>query len=97
MSPNHLLSPQSVLLQQDITGSAEPSVADRSSEFVAVQGGEETSSAAGLLVAAYILMWVVVIALVWLSMKRLDKLNGRLASVEQALRKADQESHSPAP
>lgn len=71
---------------------AQPGVADRSSEFVAVEGGQETSSAASLLVSAYVLMWFFVFAIVYLSNKRLESLSRRLQDLEKALRKADAQS-----
>jgi hypothetical protein len=73
----------------------QPSVADRSTEFVAVSGGEETSSAAGLLVTAYILMWGFIFLLVWLSFRRSSKLETRLVQLEAALQKAEQGQDSP--
>ncbi len=67
------------------TESQTPSVADRSTEFVAVQGGGETSSAAGLLTAAYILMWLFVFAMIWLTQKKLAGFSARLDLVEKGL------------
>jgi CcmD family protein len=68
---------------------SQPTVADRSSEFVAVQGGGETSSAAGLLTAAYIIMWLLVFVFVWLTSKRLKGVSARVEELESALKKAD--------
>ena len=68
---------------------ATPTVSDRSTEFVAVTGGEESSSAGGLLVTAYIIMWAIVFAFVWLSARRVAGLEKRLTSVEQGLKTAD--------
>jgi CcmD family protein len=73
---------------------ATPTVADRSTEFVAVSGGEETSSAAGLLTAAYICMWLVIFAFVFLTSRRLKGIQGRLEDLEAALDKADKASQS---
>lgn len=74
----------------------EQTVSDRSSEFVAVEGGQETASAGGLLVAAYILMWVAVFAFVWMTKKRLGGISSRLSDLELALKKADEASASSA-
>lgn len=70
---------------------ATPTVADRSEEFVAIQGGQETSSAEGLLTAAYILMWVAVFGFIWLSSRRLQNLGSRVEELEGVLKKLDQQ------
>jgi CcmD family protein len=57
----------------------------RSEAFVPVQGGTETTSAATLLVVAYVLMWVLVFGFVWISFRRLTRLDGRLRELEGAL------------
>jgi CcmD family protein len=64
-------------------------VADRSQEFLPVEGSQETSSAGGLLVAAYAIMWVLVFAFIWLTSRRLHGMNGRISQLESALRHAD--------
>lgn len=68
---------------------AEMTVADRSAEFQPVQGGTESSSAGGLLTAAYILMWLAVFVFVWLTAKRVKTLDQRLNDLDVALKKAD--------
>ncbi len=60
-------------------------VADRSTEFVATTGGEETTSAEVLLVAAYILMWALVLGFVWMSWRRQSKLDTRIDNLEKLL------------
>jgi len=67
----------------------EQTVSDRSTEFVAVEGGQETASAGGLLVTAYIIMWVAVFVFVWMTRKRLGGISSRLTDLEVALKKAD--------
>lgn len=62
---------------------------ERSTEFVPVTGGGEGSSAAGLLLAAYVLMWACVFGLVWLSLKKLRGLDARLSQLEQQLDKQE--------
>jgi CcmD family protein len=68
---------------------AEQTVEDRSTEFQPVQGGGETSSAGGLLTAAYVLMWLAVFGFVWLTAKRVKSLDQRLNELDAALKKAD--------
>jgi CcmD family protein len=74
--------------QQNQIDAAE-TVADRSSEFVAVTGGEQTTSAEALLVTAYILMWMFVFAFVFLGIKRQAKLDARLSDLEGELERLD--------
>ncbi|HEX3595555.1 MAG TPA: CcmD family protein [Polyangiaceae bacterium] len=61
---------------------------DRSTEFVAVQGGNEGTSAEGLLVAAYLLMWAALLAFVFLTWRKQGTLERRLAKLDDELRKA---------
>lgn len=62
---------------------------DRSTEFVAVEGGKETASAGTLLVAAYLVMWALLLAFVWLGWRRGQQLATRLDSLEKALDRHD--------
>lgn len=64
-------------------------VEDRSTEFVPVTGGQETTSAEALLLSAYIIMWALVFGFVWLSVRRQRKIDARLDDVERALQRAD--------
>jgi hypothetical protein len=57
----------------------------RSTEFVAVQGGGETTSAASLLIAAYLLMWGLLFAFVFLSWRRQARVEARIAELEKAI------------
>ena len=61
----------------------------RSTEFVAVEGGKETASAATLLVTAYILMWVLLLGFLLLSWRRQRGIEARIAELESALARAD--------
>lgn len=61
------------------------SVADRSTEFVAVSGNEETTSATTLLVAAYAAMWLLILLFVWQSWRRQARLDKRLDELARAL------------
>lgn len=53
------------------------------SEFRPVEGGGETASAGGLLVAAYLLMWALVFGMVAHGVLRQRKLAERLSRLEQ--------------
>lgn len=63
--------------------SADPSA--RSTEFVAVQGGGETTSAATLLVTAYIVMWALLLGFVFLSWRRQGRVETRISELEKAI------------
>ncbi len=75
---------------------AQATVADRSQEFVPVEGSQETSSAGGLLVAAYALMWVLVFGFIWLTSRRLRGMTSRIEELETALRQADSDASAQA-
>ena len=57
----------------------------RSTEFVAVQGGGETTSAASLLIAAYLMMWGLLFVFVFLSWRRQARVETRIAELEKAI------------
>jgi CcmD family protein len=57
----------------------------RSTEFVAVQGGGETTSAATLLVIAYLVMWALLLGFVFLSWRRQGRVETRLSELEKAI------------
>lgn len=66
--------------------SSQPSVSDRSQEFVAVQGGPtESSSAELLLTVAYALMWAAVFGIAILTYRRQAKTLARLDELERTL------------
>lgn len=59
---------------------------DRSTEFVAVSGGgKETTSAGTLLVAAYVVMWALLLGFLYVGWRRGQQLAARLDAVEKAL------------
>jgi hypothetical protein len=65
-----------------------PTVEERSQEFRPVTGGAtETSSAAGLLIAAYILMWAILMGFLFLTFRRQAAVDKRLGELERALPK----------
>jgi CcmD family protein len=57
----------------------------RSTEFVAVEGGPETTSANTLLVVAYAAMWALVFGFLLLSLRRQRQIEQRLAELDRAL------------
>jgi hypothetical protein len=62
----------------------------RSTEFVPVTGGPtETSSAEGLLIAAYVLMWAILMGFLFLTFKRQAAVDKRLSELERSLPKRD--------
>jgi hypothetical protein len=63
------------------------SPADRSTEFVAVQGGSEGTSAEVLLVTAYLIMWAILLAFLLLTWRKQSKIETRLIELDAALRR----------
>lgn len=59
--------------------------ASRSTQFVPVEGGEETTSAEAMLVAAYLVMWALLLAFVGLGWRRQARVETRLAELEKAV------------
>ena len=60
---------------------------DRSTEFVAVQGGNESTSAEALLVTAYLVMWAALIAFVFLTWRKQGALEKRIEKLDDDLRR----------
>ena len=58
---------------------------DRSTEFVPVQGGTETTSAGTMLVVAYLFMWAILLGFVLLTWLRQKALNRRISELERSL------------
>lgn len=63
----------------------QPTPADRATGFEAVQGGGDTTSAATLLVVAYIVMWALLAGFILLSWRRIGRVESRLGGLERAL------------
>jgi hypothetical protein len=61
---------------------------DRSTEFVAVQGGNEGTSAESLLVAAYLLMWAALIVFVFLTWRKQGALEKRVERLDREVRQS---------
>lgn len=65
-----------------------PTVEERSQEFRPVTGGvTESSSAEGLLVTAYVLMWAILMGFLFLTFRRQAAVDKRLGELERALPK----------
>jgi hypothetical protein len=61
---------------------------ERSQEFRPVTGGAtETSSAEGLLITAYVLMWAILMAFLFVTFRRQVAVDKRLGELERALPK----------
>jgi hypothetical protein len=69
-------------LKADVVA-AEPGA--RSTEFVPVEGGGETTSAELLLVVAYLVMWGILLAFVGLGWRRQQRLETRLGELERSV------------
>ena len=60
----------------------------RSQEFVPVTGGPtETSSAEGLLITAYVLMWAILMGFLFVTFRRQAAVDKRLGELERSLSK----------
>ncbi|HVY27378.1 MAG TPA: CcmD family protein [Polyangiaceae bacterium] len=67
---------------------APATVESRSQEFRPVPGGSTDSSSAGaLLVTAYVLMWAILMAFLFMTFRRQAAVDKRLAELERALPK----------
>ena len=61
--------------------------ADRSTEFVPVEGGSEGTSAQTLLVAAYLLMWAILLVFLLLTWRKQSRIEERLGALDDAVRR----------
>jgi len=60
----------------------------RSQEFVPVTGGAtETSSAEGLLITAYVLMWAILMGFLFVTFRRQAAVDKRMSDLERSLSK----------
>ena len=64
---------------------AAPAPSARSQEFMPVEGAEQTTSAEAMLVAAYLVMWALLLAFVGLGWRRQARVETRLAELEKAV------------
>jgi hypothetical protein len=58
---------------------------DRSTAFVPVEGGQETTSAEVMLVVAYLVMWALLLGFLGLGYRRQGKMEARIGELERAL------------
>lgn len=69
--------------------SAQPSTSQdpsaRSQQFVPVEGNTETTSAEAMLIAAYLVMWALLLAFVGLGWRRQARVETRLGELEKAV------------
>ena len=65
---------------------AAPAPSSRSQEFRPVEGGStETTSAEAMLVAAYLVMWALLLAFVGLGWRRQARVEARIGELEKAV------------
>ncbi|HVU05466.1 MAG TPA: CcmD family protein [Polyangiaceae bacterium] len=64
----------------------------RSTEFVPVQGGNESTSAEHLLVAAYLLMWAAVFTFIFLTWRKQGRMEERISALDSAIADAKKRS-----
>ena len=57
----------------------------RATQFVPVEGGEETTSATTMLVSAYVIVWVLLMLFVFLGWRRQRGIESRIDDLEKAL------------
>ena len=80
------LGPRLELAQAQPASSSNPD--ERSTEFVPVEGGRDTTSAETLLVIAYCVLWVVMFWFVFSTWKRQGTMEARLADLDRRLESA---------
>lgn len=54
-------------------------------EFVPTTGGEETTSASAMLVTAYVVFWMIVLAFIAMAWRKQRQLSQRLDQIEKSL------------
>jgi CcmD family protein len=70
-------------------------MADRSTQFVATTGGEESTSAEAMLVLAYLAMWLLLFAFVAISFRKLNRLGDRIDSLPSPASKPSEQADDP--
>ena len=73
---------------------AAPSPSSRAQEFRPVEGNTESTSAEAMLVAAYLVMWALLIVFVGLGWRRQARVEARIGELEKAVG-ASGEAHRP--
>jgi hypothetical protein len=64
---------------------AAPAPSSRSQEFRPFEGNTETTSAEAMLVAAYLVMWALLLAFVGLGWRRQARVEARIGELEKAV------------
>lgn len=64
---------------------AAPTPSSRAQEFRPVEGNVETTSAESMLVAAYLVMWALLIVFVGLGWRRQARVEARIGELEKAV------------
>ena len=73
------------------TTSAAPPIYDRSTEFKALENGGENRNGQTLMVEAYVVLWIILMAWIVLLWRKQGALNTRLDDLERAIdARADQ-------
>lgn len=65
-----------------------PSVEGRSTEFVPVEGGGQTTDAATYMVAAYVLMWICTLVFVLQTWRKTRRIQTQVDTLQKAMAKA---------
>lgn len=73
---------------------AAPAAGQAAGQFVPVSGGSPTTSATTLLVAAYLIMWALLILFIYFGWRRQQRIETRVDQLEKALAKADSEAQN---
>ena len=64
---------------------AAPAPSSRAQEFRPIEGNTETTSAEAMLVAAYLVMWALLIVFVGLGWRRQARVETRISELEKAV------------
>ena len=76
-------------MSQDQNPTTTGAPSERATEFVPDQGGNDDTSATTLLVAAYLVMWAILLGVILLTWRRQARIDARLKEVERALEAAE--------
>lgn len=79
-------------MSQDQKPTTTGAPSDRAAEFVPDQGGNDNTSASGLLVTAYLVMWAILLGVILLTWRRQARIDARLKELERSLEAAEKAS-----
>lgn len=74
-----------LMTQAQPTPTTPTTPSERSTEFVAVEGGRDTTSAEALLIAAYIIMWALLFGFIIATFRKQQRLDTRIGELEKTL------------